>query len=318
MACLMVIEPIFEADFEDSSYGFRPKRSAKDAITKIKEHLKTGKTEVYDADLSKYFDTIPHDKLMIAIRERIADQRVLKLIWKWLKAPVCEAGQYTGGKKNKVGTPQGGVISPLLANLYLHLLDRIVNSTTNSFHKTGIAMARYADDFVLMGESIGEDILSRLKGLLDRMGLKLNEEKSRMVNARETPFNFLGFVFRYDVNTRYPERGRFWNVKPSDKSIKKIRQKVGAALKKMGHYRPEAMVRELNPILGGWLNHFDIKGVSYPYSAKLKLDFYLRTRLTRYFNRKSQRKSRLFRKQAYGILVDKYGLINPLKYSPST
>jgi RNA-directed DNA polymerase len=318
MACLMVIEPIFEADFEDSSYGFRPKRSAKDAIAKIKEHLKSGKTEVFDADLSKYFDTIPHDKLMIAIRERIVDQRVLNLIGKWLKAPVCEDGRYTGGKKNKVGTPQGGVVSPLLANLYLHLLDRIINSPSSVFHKSGTAMVRYADDFVLMGKAIGEDVLAKLKGLLDRMGLTLNEEKSRLANARETPFHFLGFVIRYDINTKYPEMGRFWNVKPSDKSNKKIRQKVGAALKKMGHYKPEAVVRELNAILRGWLNYFDIKGVSYPYSAKLQLDYHLRTALNRYFNRKSQRKSRLYRNQAYGILVGKYGLINPLKYSPAT
>ncbi len=113
MACLIVIEPIFEADFEESSYGFRPKRGAQDAVTKIKEYLKSGRTEVYDADLSKYFDTIPHEKLMIALKERIVDQRVLKLINKWLKAPVNEDGQFKGGKKNKVGTPQGGVISPL-------------------------------------------------------------------------------------------------------------------------------------------------------------------------------------------------------------
>jgi RNA-directed DNA polymerase len=113
MACMLIIEPIFEADFEEHSYGFRPKRSAQDAVTKIKEHLKAGKTEVYDADLSKYFDTIPHDKLKIVLKERIKDQRVLKLLNKWLKAPVYEDGRYTGGKNNKVGTPQGGVISPL-------------------------------------------------------------------------------------------------------------------------------------------------------------------------------------------------------------
>src|SRR3990170_4427040 len=135
MACQLVIDPIFEADFEEHSYGFRPKRSTHDAITKIKEHLKSGKTEVYEADLSKYFDTIPHDKLMIVLKERIKDQRMLKLIKKWLKAPVYDDGQYTGGKNNKVGTPQGGVISPLLSNLYLHLLDRIVNSATSIFQK---------------------------------------------------------------------------------------------------------------------------------------------------------------------------------------
>ena len=130
MACKLVIEPIYEADFEDSSYGFRPKRSAQDAIKAVKGQLQEGNTEIYDADLSSYFDTIPHEKLMILIRQRISDPRVLKLIYKWLKVPVYEDGEFKGGKKNKVGTPQGGVISPLLANIYLNLMDKIVNKFT--------------------------------------------------------------------------------------------------------------------------------------------------------------------------------------------
>ncbi|TDX48968.1 group II intron reverse transcriptase/maturase [Orenia marismortui] len=127
MSCKLVIEPIFEADFEDVSYGFRPKRGAEDAIKTIKDNLKEGKTEVYDADLSSYFDTIPHDKLMILIGSRISDKHTLNLIKKWLKTPIKENGRLIGGKKNKQGTPQGGVISPLLANIYLNLLDKIVN-----------------------------------------------------------------------------------------------------------------------------------------------------------------------------------------------
>jgi RNA-directed DNA polymerase len=315
MACMIVIEPIFEADFEEHSYGFRPKRSAHDAIAKIKEHLKTGKTEVYDADLSKYFDTIPHEKLMIALNERVKDQRVLKLINKWLKAPVYDNGDYTGGKKNKVGTPQGGVISPLLSNLYLHLLDRIVNSSRSLFKKLGIVMVRYADDFVLMGKTLKAEAFNKLKDLLKRMGLTLNEEKSKQINAKVTSFNFLGFVFRYDKSYKSPEGSKFWNVKPSEKSNKKIREKLGTALKKMGHYKPELLVQELNAILRGWLNYFDIKGVSYPFVAKRQLNYYLRMRLMKYFNRKSQRKSRLYRTQAFETLVRKYGLIDPISYS---
>jgi RNA-directed DNA polymerase len=318
MACMLVIEPIFEADFEEHSYGFRPKRSAHNAIAKIKEHLKAGKTEVYDADLSKYFDTIPHDKLMIALKERVTDQRVLRLINKWLKAPVYDDGQYTGGKKNKVGTPQGGVISPLLSNLYLHLLDRIVNSATSIFKKMGIVMVRYADDFVLMGKTLKAEAFNKLKDLLNRMGLTLNEEKSKQINAKETPFNFLGFVFRYDTSFKSPEGLKFWNVKPNEKSNQKIRDKIGSALEKMGHYKPEELVTELNAILRGWLNYFDIKGVSYPFVAKRKLNYYLRMRLTRYFNRKSQRKSRLYRTQAFESLVRQFGLIDPIHYSSQT
>jgi group II intron reverse transcriptase/maturase len=230
-ACRLVIEPIFEADFEECSYGFRPKRSAHDAIAKIKEHLKGNRTEVYDADLSKYFDTIPHEKLRIALQERISDKRILKLIDKWLKAPVYEDGHYKGGKKNKVGVPQGGVISPLLSNIYLHLLDRIVNCSTSAFRKAGVMLVRYADDFVLLGQHLEEGLLQRLKELLKRMGLSLNEGKSRQINAKETPFNFLGFVFRYDHSFKKPNGSKFWNVKPSEKSNRKIRTTVGLALK---------------------------------------------------------------------------------------
>ena len=318
MACMIVIEPIFEADFEEHSYGYRPKRSAHDAITKIKEHLKSSKTEVYDADLSKYFDTIPHDKLMIVLKERIKDQRMLKLIKKWLKAPVYDDGQYTGGKNNKVGTPQGGVISPLLSNLYLHLLDRIVNMPTSIFKNLGIVMVRYADDFVLMGKKLKEEALAKLKRILDRMELKLNEEKSRRINAKETPFNFLGFIIRYDKSFKNPQGEKFWNIKPNEKSNGKIRDKIRETLKHKGHYKPPELVSELNSKVRGWLNHFDIKGVSYTYVAKRKLNGYMRSSLTRYFNRKSQRKSRLYRKRAFELLVTKFGLIDPLQYSPVT
>jgi group II intron reverse transcriptase/maturase len=147
--CKMILEPIFEADFEDSSYGFRPGRSSKDAIRTIKDNLKEGKTEVYDADLSKYFDTIPHEKLQIALKQRIADPRMLRLINMWLKAPVSERGKSENG--NGTGTPQGGVISPLLANIYLHLIDRIVNNTRSLFGRYGIRIVRYADDFGVPG-----------------------------------------------------------------------------------------------------------------------------------------------------------------------
>jgi len=127
MSCKMVLKPIFEADFEDSSYGFRPKRSAKDAMRRIKENLKAGKTEILDADLSSFFDTIPHDKLMILVGQRVSDRHIIKLLKMWLKCSVVENGRIIGGNKVKKGTPQGGVISPLLANIYLHLMDRLVN-----------------------------------------------------------------------------------------------------------------------------------------------------------------------------------------------
>jgi len=311
--CKMILEPIFEADFEDSSYGFRPNRSSKDAITAIKEHLKEGKSEVYDADLSKYFDTIPHDKLQIALKQRIADPRILKLINKWLKVPVYEDGQYTSGKDNHSGTPQGGVISPLLANIYFHLIDRIVNDPRSLFCKHGVRIVRYADDFVLMGRKLPEELIDKLKSLLHRMGLSLNEGKTRKIDARTESFNFLGFTIRYDKDIKGRDI-RYWNVVPSKKSEQKIRDKVKEYLSAHGHYKADDVANGLNSIIRGWINYFSIAGVSYPAMSKRRLRAYLSNRLFRYYNRKSQRKSRLYRLKAFEVLVTKYGLIDPTKY----
>lgn len=315
MACKLVIEPIFEADFEDSSYGFRPQKSAHDAIVKIKEHLKAGRTEVYDADLSKYFDTIPHEKLMKTLELRISDPRILTLIKLWLKAPVYEDGNYTGGRKSTVGTPQGGVISPLLANIYLHLLDRIVNNRAGVFAKAGIHIVRYADDFVLMGRKLTTEAMKKLQETIERMGLQINEGKSRQIHARQTPFNFLGFTIRHDRSI-FDSTKRFWHIKPSEKSSKRIRQNINMFLKRAGHYPPQELVNGLNSRLRGWLNYFAIEGVSYTYLPKRKLNWYLRERLFQYYNRKSQRKTRLYRQQAFSILVEKYGMTDPMKYQP--
>jgi len=314
-ACKLVIEPIFEADFDESSYGFRPKRSAKMAITEIRNNLKAGNHVVYDADLSKYFDTIPHDKLVIAMKERISDPRVIELIQQWLKVPIVEEdGKYTGGKSNTQGTPQGGVISPLLANIYMNLLDRIVNKPQGYFARKGVRMIRYADDFILMTKHIDQETIDKVHGYLSRMGLTINTEKSKVVRAQEESFDFLGFTFRYDRSI-FSNQGRFWNIFPKAKSQKKIRTNLDATLKKIGHYPPEKVVDELNPILRGWMNYYKIEKVSYTQQAFKKLDDYLRIRLHRYYNRKSQRRTRLYGQQAYQKLVKEYGLITPYRTS---
>lgn len=311
MACKLVIEPIFEADFEDSSYGFRPNRSAQDAMKAIKDYLQQGKTEVLDADLSSYFDTIPHDKLNKTLELRITDKRMIRLINLWLKSPVNEEGKNTGSKSE--GTPQGGVISPLLANIYMHLVDRIVNNTKSLFHQAGIKIVRYADDFVLMGKKITHQAKEKLQELLDRMGLKLNETKTRHIEAKEETFKFLGFTVRYDKD-RKGRNKRYWNIEASDKSEKKVRDKIREFLNEGGHYGPQKVADGLNPIIRGWLNYFDVPGVSYPAMNKRKLRYYLLEKLNRYYNRKSQRKSRLYGQRAFEILVNKYSLIDPTKY----
>ena len=309
-ACKMVIEPIFEADFEDESYGFRPKRSASDAMTKIKENLKTGYTEVLDADLSAFFDTIPHRELMILLEMRISDRNVLNLIRMWLKAPVWEDGKVSGGKRNGKGTPQGGVISPLLANIYLTLLDKAVNRKDGPFSRSGIRIVRYADDFVLMGKAMSQEAIVYLGGLLGRMKLKLNEEKTRRVNAKQESFDFLGFTVRW-VNSQIKIGTSYWNITPSKKSLNTIRGKIRACLKANGHLNPRLITIRLNQLTRGWVNYFTVPRVSYPAMAKRKLRWYLMDRLNRYYRRKSQRASGLYRKGAFEVLQKKYGLFDP-------
>jgi group II intron reverse transcriptase/maturase len=313
-ACKLILEPIFEADFEESSHGFRPGRSAAGAMGAIKEHLESGLDEVLDGDLSKYFDTIPHEKLLIALKERISDPRMLDLIKQWLEVPIYEGKQFKGGKKNKVGTPQGGVISPLLANIYLHLLDRIVNNPKSLFAKAGVKIVRYADDFVMMGKKIELQIKDKLKELLSRMGLSLNEEKTRMVNAKEESFDFLGFTIRYDRSI-IGSKPKYWNIIPSRKSEQRLRDKIKDYLHQHGHYCAEQICGDLNLQLAGWLNYFEIKGVSYPAMSKRRLRHYLHERLNRYYTRKSQRKCRLYGQRAFEVLVARYGLIDPTKYT---
>jgi group II intron reverse transcriptase/maturase len=306
-----VLEPIFEADFAETSYGFRPNRSAKGAVTAIKQELKKGQDMVYDADLSKYFDSIPHDKLEIALKERISDPRVLHLIRLWLKSPIVEEdGRYTGGKKNNKGTPQGGVISPLLANIYMNLLDRIVNNPSSYFTRKGVRMIRYADDFILMSRHINQEVILRIHSYLDRMGLTINQQKSKVIKAKEESFDFLGFTFRYDRSIMY-KGTKFWNIRPRDKAQQKIRQKINTKLKSIGHYPAEDVVRELNPIIRGWMYYYRIESVSYTQVAFNILGNYLRRRLFRYYNRKSQRRTGLHKSQAFDMLVKEYGLINP-------
>jgi RNA-directed DNA polymerase len=242
---------------------------------------------------------------------------MLKLINKWLKVSVYENGQYKSGKDNHTGTPQGGVISPLLANIYLHLVDRIVNNAQSLFSKHGVKMVRYADDFVLMGRTLPEEAIKKLKNLLHRMGLSLNEDKTRQLDAKTESFSFLGFTIRYDkdINGR---NIRYWNIVPSKKSEQKIRDKVKEYLKTHGHYKAKDVADGLNSILRGWLNYFSIFRVSYPAMSKRRLREYLSLSLYRYYNRKSQRKSRLFGHDAFKILSARYGLIDPSKHVTSS
>ena len=313
MSCKLVIEPIFEADFDDASYGFRPRRSASGAVSVIKEKLKEGKTEILDADLSKYFDTIPHDKLLKLIAMRVSDIHVIHLIKLWLKTPVVEDGKISGGKKNKIGTPQGGVISPLLANIYLNLVDKLVRD-----HKIfrGIEIVRYADDFVLMSKEMGEDVLCALTSLLSRMGLTLNEEKTRRINVLNEPFNFLGFTFHYRKSI-YAGNEVYLSIRPSKKAFQKLVTNIREEL--VNHRSKPAVltVKMLNQKLRGWLNYFTIEEVTYTGLTRRTLSMYLRDRLFRHQKRKSQRYRYAYCRGTFGRWKSQYGLIDPESYGLS-
>jgi RNA-directed DNA polymerase len=260
MAVKLIIEPIFEADFCAHSYGFRPKRSAHDAVDDIANTLWAGYTQVIDADLSKYFDSIPHAKLLSVVAERIVDGGILHLIKQWLKAPVIGEDDngvkrnVGGGKANSKGTPQGGVISPLLSNCYLHILDRIWQRR-HLKGKLQAHLVRYADDFVVLCRRDVEEPLKVVRHVLARLGLSLNEAKTRTVDATEGSFNFLGFSIRMSRGVRtgkpYP------NVRPSEKSLMKIKTKLTQLTgRELTPIALEKIVGKVNRSLQGWVNYF--------------------------------------------------------------
>ena len=198
-AVKLVIEPIFEADLEPNAYGYRPGRSAAEAVKKVHELLCQGHTDVVDADLSQYFDTIPHRDLMQSVARRIVDRHVLRLIKMWLKAPVEETGcdgkrRMTGGKRGRRGTPQGGVLSPLLANLYMNRFLKYWRITGQG-HKLSAQVISYADDFVILSRANAAEALAWTRQVMTGLGLTLNEAKTGVRDARTESFDFLGYSF---------------------------------------------------------------------------------------------------------------------------
>ena len=305
MAVKIVIEPIFEADFEGNSYGFRPKRNAHQAMDDISLHLRMGKTQVIDADISKYFDTILHDKLLALVAKRIVDKNILRLIKLWLKAPVVEEGR--DGKKrtegNPKGTPQGGVISPLLANIYLHVLDRIwkVRKVEERFKAR---LIRYADDFVVLCQGQTERVLKGIKTVLRGLELSLNEEKTRIVDARKERFNFLGY--RIEV-VRNPKTGKtFPLIKPSKEALAEIKAEIKALTCRKTLCLPkEVVIKKLNETVRGWVGYFYYGNCSRDLSS---LKGFLDERVRTYLRRKHAKKSRGYKDYPYQYLYGTLGL----------
>jgi len=293
MASLLILEPIFEEDFEDCSYGFRPGRSAHQALEEIRGHIKAGYQAVYDADLKGYFDSIPRDKLMACVRMRVVDRSVLSLIRMWLDVPVVDPGGGGGEpakwSRSQKGTPQGGVISPLLANVYLHWFDKVFHGSDGPAQWAGAKLVRYADDFVVLARYQG----SRLIGFIEKkieswLGLEINRDKTRVVKlgGAEESLDFLGYTFRYydDLQGR---PWRYLNVFPSAKALKRERVKLHEMTDHRQCFKPlPQLIEELNRHLKGWANYFSF---GYPRVAFGEVNTYVRYRLEQHLRRRSQR-----------------------------
>src|SRR5919107_3775191 len=232
-AAKLILEPIFEADLDPDAYGYRPKRSAQDAIRKVHNLLCEGYTDVVDADLSKYFDTIPHCALLQCVARRVVDREVLHLIKMWLKAPIEERDEngnrhITGGKNSTCGTRQGGVASPMLANLYMNRFLKYWRMTGRN-RAFQARVVNYADDFVILSRGHAAEALDWTRDVITRIGLTLNEAKTKIKEARTERFDFLGYTFGPH---RYRKDGHWYlGASPSKKSVLRVKQKVGDLLR---------------------------------------------------------------------------------------
>jgi RNA-directed DNA polymerase len=312
-AVLLILEPIFEADFEDCSYGFRPGKSAHQALEKIREHLGAGYREVYDLDLRSYFDTIPQEKLMACVRMRVTDSSVLKLIQQWLAAVVVEEDE--DGKptyrRNKQGTPQGGVISPLLANIYLHWFDRVFQRSGGPADWANAKLVRYADDLVVLARYQSKRLIGfveeKLEGWLE---LEINRDKTKVVKLRErgASLNFLGYTFRYD-HDRFGRGHRYLNVIPAKKSVERERAKLHELTNHRRCYVPiPVLIDQLNRHLRGWQAYFRY---GYSNQARQQLRQALLDRLIQHVNRRSQRRFKKPKDVSYYAYFKRLGLQYP-------
>jgi RNA-directed DNA polymerase len=254
-AFLIVLEPIFEADFKESSYGFRPERSAHGAIREIAKYLNWGCEEIYDVDVEKYFDTVEHYKLLKLIAQRVSDGKILRVIKQWLSSGYVEDGQH---KQSKRGTPQGGVISPLLANIYLNPIDKAFERSGIGKLKEGsMHIVRYADDMIILGMKNLEKGIKILEHYIERLGLSLNKEKTKRLTLNEDKkVEFLGFQFFKTENKK--TKKRLILVSPSPSSMKRCRERIRKLINHKLPLKVQEQIRNVNKFLTGWTGYYKL------------------------------------------------------------
>jgi RNA-directed DNA polymerase len=307
-AAKLVLEPIFEADLEPTAYGYRPKRSAGDAVKEVHTLLCKGYTDVVDADLSRYFDTIPHRELMRSVARRIVDRHVLRLIKMWLKTPVDETAadgsrRRTGGKQSTCGVPQGGVLSPVLANLYLNRFLKYWRMTDRN-RAFQAQVVTYADDLVILSRGQAAAALTCLRQVMSRLGLALNEAKTSVRNARTERFDFLGYTFGPH---RYWRDGHWYlSASPSKRSIARLKQKVGALLVPTTAGAWPGVRDQLNAMLRGWSSYFSYGTRKAAYRS---IDNYVHERVRHFLVRRHKVPSRGIRRFSKAAVFGELGVV---------
>jgi RNA-directed DNA polymerase len=307
-AAMLIVQPIFEADMEPTAHGYRPGRGALEAVQEVHRALCAGHTEVVDADVSQYFDTIPHAALMKSLARRISDRKLLRLLKLWLKAPVAEATpgggwRYSGGKRATRGTPQGGVISPLLANLYMNRFLKVFR-LRGLDRRYGARLVNYADDFVILCRYGAAEVLAQSRQWFVQMGLTLNEQKTRVCEGRRESFNFLGYTFG---PMRYRKDGHWYlGAAPAKKAVQRIKGRIRQILRP-GNQAPWDEVKgELNRVLRGWANYFSY---GTRYQAYRVVDNYVYDRARHFLVRRHKVPTRGTRRFSAGVVFEELGVL---------